>query len=111
MMYPLVLDLAADGVPVTVTCRVLGFSTQAFYKWHKAPLSQRDWDDDAHLINPAVTSTLTIPPSATDSSPTNCQVEGSLPARSRRAAVFAGTDLLDLRQETETAPPIRTTRP
>lgn len=24
MMYPLVLDLAADGVPVTVTCRVLG---------------------------------------------------------------------------------------
>ena len=37
MMYPLVLDLAADGVPVTVTCRVLGFSTQAFYKWRKAP--------------------------------------------------------------------------
>jgi len=35
-MYPLVLDLAADGVPVTVTCRVLGFSTQAFYRWRKA---------------------------------------------------------------------------
>lgn len=52
MMYPLVLDLAADGVPVTVTCRVLGFSTQAFYKWRKAPVSQRDWDD-AHLINAA----------------------------------------------------------
>ena len=27
MMYPLVLDLAADRIPVTVTCRVLGFST------------------------------------------------------------------------------------
>ena len=53
MMYPLVLDLAADGVPVTVTCRVLGFSTQAFYKWRKAPLTQRDWDD-AHLINAAL---------------------------------------------------------
>ena len=52
MIYPLVLDLAADGVPVTVTCRVLGFSTQAFYKWKKAPVSQRDWDD-AHLINAA----------------------------------------------------------
>ncbi len=50
MMYPLVLDLADDGVPVTVTWRVLGFSTQAFYKWRKAPLTQRDWDD-AHLIN------------------------------------------------------------
>src|SRR4051794_36110729 len=52
MMYPLVLDLAADAVPVTVTCRVLGFSTQAFYKWRKTPVSQRDWDD-AHLINAA----------------------------------------------------------
>ncbi|MFF0818306.1 IS3 family transposase [Rhodococcus sp. NPDC003318] len=52
MMFPLVLDLAGDGVPVTVTCRVLGFSTQAFYKWCKAPVSQRDWDD-AHLINAA----------------------------------------------------------
>ena len=52
MMYPLVLDLADDGVPVTVTCRVLGFSTQAFYKWRKAPFTQRDWDD-AHLINAA----------------------------------------------------------
>lgn len=51
-MYPLVLDLAADGVPVTVTCRVLGFSTQAFYKWRTAPLSQRD-GDDAHLVNAA----------------------------------------------------------
>ena len=50
MMYPLVLDLAADAVPVTVTCRVLGFSTQAFYKWRKDPVSQRDWND-AHLIN------------------------------------------------------------
>lgn len=32
MMYPLVLDLAADNIPVTVTCRVLGFTKQAFYK-------------------------------------------------------------------------------
>ncbi len=29
MMYPLVRDLAADGIPVTMTCRVLGFITQA----------------------------------------------------------------------------------
>lgn len=36
MMFPLVRDLAGDGIPVTVTCRVLGFSTQAFYKWKKA---------------------------------------------------------------------------
>jgi len=51
-MYSLVLDLADDGVPVTVTCRVLGFSTQEFYRRRKAPVSQRDWGD-AHLINAA----------------------------------------------------------
>ena len=33
MRYPLVRDLAAEGIPVAVTCRVLGFSKQAFYKW------------------------------------------------------------------------------
>jgi transposase InsO family protein len=53
MMFPLVLDLAADGIPVAVTCRVLGFSKQAFYQWKKHPISDRDWDD-AHLINAAI---------------------------------------------------------
>ncbi|ULD38882.1 IS3 family transposase [Rhodococcus qingshengii] len=52
MMFPLVRDLAADGIPVTVTCRVLGFSTQGFYTWKKSPVTQRDWDN-AHLINAA----------------------------------------------------------
>lgn len=53
MMYPLVLDLAADRIPVAVTCRVLKFSKQAFYRWRRNPVSQRDWAD-AHLINAAV---------------------------------------------------------
>jgi transposase InsO family protein len=52
MTYPLVLDLAVDGIAVAVTCRVLGFSKQAFYKWRKNPVTQRDWAD-AHLINAA----------------------------------------------------------
>jgi putative transposase len=53
MRYPLVLDLAADKIPVAVTCRVLGFSKQAFYAWKASPVSQRDWDE-AHLINAAL---------------------------------------------------------
>jgi putative transposase len=53
MRYPLVLDLAAGGIPVAVTCRVLGFSKQAFYAWLRQPVSQRDWDE-AHLINAAL---------------------------------------------------------
>jgi putative transposase len=53
MMYPLVLDLAADKIPVAVTCRVLGFSKQAFYAWKHSPVSRRDLDD-AYLINAAL---------------------------------------------------------
>ena len=53
MMFPLVLDLAADHIPIAVTCRELGFSKQAFYQWKSDPVSQRDWDD-AHLINAAI---------------------------------------------------------
>lgn len=50
MSYPLVRELAAEGIPVRLTCGVLGFSPQAFYKWCRRPVSDRDWDD-AHLTN------------------------------------------------------------
>ena len=57
MMYPLVRELAAIDapvrVPVAVTCRVLGFSTQAFYQWCANPVCARDLDD-AYLTNAAV---------------------------------------------------------
>ena len=56
MIYPLVRDLAVDSIhkiPVAVTCRVLGFSKQAYFKWLADPVSRRDWDD-AHLINAAL---------------------------------------------------------
>src|SRR3954470_6820248 len=57
MIYPLVLELAATDalirVPVAVACRVLGLSTQAFYKWKKQPVCDRDLDD-AYLTNAAV---------------------------------------------------------
>lgn len=53
MKYPLVHELAADRIPVAVTCRVLGFSKQAFYAWRKQPVSRRDWEK-AHLTNAAI---------------------------------------------------------
>ena len=52
MSYPLVRDLAADGIPVAVTCRVLGFSRQAFYAWAAAPVSEHDLID-AYATNAA----------------------------------------------------------
>ena len=53
MIYPLVTDLAVDGVPVAVTCRVLGFSKQGYYRWRASPVTERDWID-AHLVNAAL---------------------------------------------------------
>ena len=53
MRYPLVQELAAEGFPVRLTCGVLGFSTQAFYKWAADPICERDLDD-AHLTNAIV---------------------------------------------------------
>jgi hypothetical protein len=51
-MFPLVRDLAAAGIPVAVTCRVLGFSRQAFYAWQADPVSDRDLVD-AYATNAA----------------------------------------------------------
>lgn len=61
MIYPLVRDLAAEGVSVRLACGVLGFSTQAYYAWLKRPCSDRDLQDayainaliDAHRNDPA----------------------------------------------------------
>jgi len=50
MMYPLVRELAGDGVPVTVTCRVLGIARQPYFRWLAAPVSDRELDA-AHLAN------------------------------------------------------------
>jgi transposase InsO family protein len=53
MSYPLVRELAAEGIPVRLTCGVLGFSPQAFYKWQANPICDRDLDD-AYLTNAIV---------------------------------------------------------
>jgi putative transposase len=53
MKYPLVIDLQRDGVAVTLTCEVLGFSRQAFYAWKADPITDQEWAD-AHLINAAI---------------------------------------------------------
>ena len=52
MMYPLVHDLAVDGVPVAVTCGLLGFSRQAYYAWKADPVCDRDLVD-AYATNAA----------------------------------------------------------
>ena len=59
-MYSLVRELAADGVPVTVTCRVLKIAGQPYYRWLKNPVTAAELDGayranalfDAHRDDP-----------------------------------------------------------
>lgn len=44
MMYPLVRELTVDGIPVTVTCRVLKIARQPYYRWLQALVT------DAELV-------------------------------------------------------------
>ena len=50
MSYPLVRDLAADGVPVSVTCRVLTLARQPYYRWLANPVTDAEWVQ-AHRAN------------------------------------------------------------
>ena len=50
MMYPLVRELAADGIPVAVTCRVLKIARQPYYRWLAAPVTNAE-RAEAHLAN------------------------------------------------------------
>jgi putative transposase len=50
MTYPLVRDLAVDGVPVAVTCRVLKLARAPYYRWLAAPITARELDE-AYLAN------------------------------------------------------------
>jgi transposase InsO family protein len=50
MMYPLVRELADDGIPVTVSCRVLDLGRSAYYRWLDEPFTAGQLDE-AHLAN------------------------------------------------------------
>lgn len=60
MIYPLVRELAADGVPVAVTCRVLKIARQPYYRWLASPITDRELEQaylanalfDAHVDDP-----------------------------------------------------------
>ena len=60
MIYPLVRELAVDGVPVTVTCRVLKIARAPYYRWLVDPVTPSELEQayranalfDAHRDDP-----------------------------------------------------------
>jgi len=60
MMYPLVRELAGDGIPVAVTCRVLKLARQPYYRWLACPVTAGELSEayladalfDAHRDDP-----------------------------------------------------------
>ena len=73
MSYPLVRDLAAEGIPVRLTCGVLDHSRQAHYAWLAEPVSQRDLED-AYPTNALIDAHGDDPELATAFSPTSSSV-------------------------------------
>ena len=49
-MYPLVRELAVEGSPVTVTCRVLKIARQPYYRWLSCPVTDAELEE-AYLAN------------------------------------------------------------
>lgn len=49
-LYPLVKELAADGIPVAVTCRVLKLARQPYYRWLANPVTDAEYAE-AHRAN------------------------------------------------------------
>ncbi|WP_405910227.1 IS3 family transposase [Streptomyces sp. NBC_00828] len=49
-IYPLVNELAVDGVPVAVTCRVLKLARQPYYRWLEEPVTHAEFEE-AHRAN------------------------------------------------------------
>lgn len=49
-MYLLIRDLAADGIPVAVTCRVLKFGRAPYYRWLANPVTASELEQ-AYLAN------------------------------------------------------------
>src|SRR5580658_7426139 len=82
MMYPLVRELADDGIPVTVTCRVLKLVRQDYYRWLAVPVTVSELEE-AYLSTPSSTPTTTILSSAIASWLTRSETVASRPANGR----------------------------
>lgn len=96
MRFPLFQE-PADGFSDRLTCGVLGFSTQAFYKWKRSPVCRRDVDD-AHVVN-AIVDIHGDEPEFGSRSPTSSSAAATRSERAESTGCASGTDLVDDHEE------------
>ena len=93
-------ELAADGIPVAVSCRVLKLSRAPYYRWLKTPVSEAELVEayranalfDAHADDPQFGHRL-LADEARDSGQDMCE-----PPRGRSAQKTSGGHLLGRRK-------------
>ncbi|MCU1363481.1 MAG: integrase [Acidimicrobiaceae bacterium] len=98
MKYPLVRELSREGIPVTVTCRVLEFSPQGYYKWLREPWSPRDYEN-AYLTNAAFDAHRDDPAFGYRFISDELEAAGLGVSEPGLASLFGATDLEQFREE------------
>jgi transposase InsO family protein len=96
MIYPLVQELAVDGIPVTVTCRVLKIARQPYYRWLAAPVTASDLVAayradalfDAHREDPEFGYRLLVDEAAANGQPMTARTAWAICAANRWWSAF-----------------------
>ena len=96
MIYPLVRELAVDGIPVTVTCRVLSIARQPYYRWLAAPVTaselvtayRADALFDAHRDDPEFGYRLLVDEAARSGQPMATRTAWAICAANRWWSAF-----------------------
>lgn len=96
MIYPLVRELAVDGIPVTVTCRVLKIARQPYYRWLAAPITASELIQahranalfDAHRDDPEFGYRLLVDEAAENGQPMATRTAWALCAANRWWSAF-----------------------
>jgi hypothetical protein len=96
MIYPLVRELAVDGIAVTVTCRVLRIARQPYYRWLTAPVTPSELTQahranalfDAHRDDPEFGYRLLVDEAAAGGQPMAARTAWAICAANRWWSAF-----------------------
>jgi putative transposase len=96
MIYPLVRELAVDGIPVAVMCRVLKIARQPYYRWLATPVTtseltrayRADALFDAHRDDPEFGYRFLVDEAAANGQPMTARTAWAICTANRWWSVF-----------------------